>query len=52
MVADGYKTYTAAGLAFMAALYYILVANELDKGYELFIAALGLVGLRNAIDKK
>lgn len=48
----GYKTYIAAGLAFAGALYYIVVADDVAKGFELIVAALGLAGLRNALNPK
>jgi hypothetical protein len=51
MVLDGYKTYAAAGLAFAACLYYALIGNDPAKAYELFVAALGLVGIRSALPK-
>lgn len=46
----GKKTYIAAGLAFAGALYYIAVVDDVEKGFELLIAGLGLAGLRNALN--
>lgn len=46
---EGKKTYIAAALAFAGAAYYVMVEGDTAKGYELFLAGLGLAGLRNAL---
>ncbi len=48
-ILNGYKTYIAATLAFAAAGYEVLVAGNMEKGFEYFVAGLGLAGLRNAM---
>jgi hypothetical protein len=48
---EGYKTYIAAVLAIAGALYYITVEGDMEKGFELFVIALGLAGLRNAVGR-
>ena len=45
---EGYKTYITAVLAFAGAAYFLSVGNT-ERAYELFLIALGLVGLRSAI---
>jgi hypothetical protein len=49
MVLDGYKTYIAAGLAFAGCAYYALFGNDPGKAFELFVAGLGLIGIRSAL---
>lgn len=49
---EGKKTYIASLLAASGALYYFWFEGNIEKGYELLIAALGLAGLRNAIENK
>ncbi len=51
-ILTGYKTYIAAALAFAAAGYEVLVAGNMERGFEYFIAGLGLAGLRSAIPTK
>jgi len=50
MFLDGYKTYVSAILAFAGALYFV-IAGEAEQAFTLFIAGLGLLGIRSAIEK-
>ncbi len=47
---DGYKTYLGAGGFALLGLFY-LSQGLTDKAGEMFLAALGLVGLRSAVEK-
>ena len=48
---NGKKTYVAAGLAILGAVFAYMGGN-VDSAAQLFVTGLGMAGLRNAIANK